>query len=94
MTVTASSPRSPLPAPLPAHSPHRKPSLLAAAGVARRPRPKPPRPTLKVHLPPLVAVFQRVPDQRDPRGRRHPLWAILGRFRVCVKALPGQLGRQ
>lgn len=44
----------------------------------------------KVQLPPLYDYLARVPDPRDPRGRRHPLVAILAL--VCLAMLSGIQG--
>jgi len=48
-----------------------------------RAKPKP----CQAKLPPLYAYLVRVPDPRDPRGRRHPLAAILAL--ICLAMLSG-----
>lgn len=44
----------------------------------------------KAKLPPLHDYLARVPDPRDPRGRRHPLVAILAL--ICLAMLSGIQG--
>jgi hypothetical protein len=79
---------------LPARSPRTsdRPTPPPGAGRVRSAAAphSPARQTRKAKLPPLYHYLARVPDARDPRGRRHPLAAILAL--VCLAMLSGIQG--
>ena len=79
MVVVARVPGSSLPPAVPAPCRDRGTDPPARQPVRR-----------KVRLPPLYDYLARVPDPRDPRGRRHPLVAILAL--VCLAMLSGIQG--
>lgn len=64
----------------------RKPAGKRQTAPKRGAAPKP-RARQRRKMPPLVDYLARVPDPRDPRGRRHPLPAILSL--VCLAMLSG-----